>query len=543
MDIVDVVTSKGVQYEVADSHARRTMLPRSELPKAVSYFENDAGYVDKNVEQLENFYGKSETYTRDEVDSRLNAVLGENASGLEDERAARERADSRLQESIDEEASERKSAEEELRNRIDEVSVGNENLQKMINSEAKLRQEADDALGKRIDAIDAKIPAQASSGNKLADKDFVNSSIATNTAHFIGTFSSLEELEGQREYRVTPNDYAFVVRKDADGNTLYDRYKYTGAGIEPGTEEPGEPDGDGEDGDGGGEWLFEYSLNNSGFTQEQWKAVNSGATAEIINRIKDGNGTEAGLLRLSDAVDGTQGTADATAATPGSVKRAYDKAVSAGGDAADALERIAAEVSARTDADTELGKRIDAEASERGKADSAMDALIQQLRTTKQDKIPVVDTKDELKLEDGEIGIAKEDGLFYQDGDELLIVATKENEPVITTDNSPKRLYCTVSKEGTDIIYTVDIWPAFQTIKEYEKILVSFYTPCTNGNLGILIPIIKTMGNRILNMSALSTGNIAYDGSELSDGVAKIRFRGKGVGDPGQVQNINYIRI
>lgn len=52
-------------------------------------------------------------------------------------------------------------------------------------------------------------------------------------------------------------------------------------------------------------------------------------------------------------------------------------------------ERVTAEEKARQAADTELGKRIDAEASERGKADSAMDALIQQLRTTKQDKIPV----------------------------------------------------------------------------------------------------------------------------------------------------------
>lgn len=43
----------------------------------------------------------------------------------------------------------------------------------------------------------------------------------------------------------------------------------------------------------------------------------------------------------------------------------------------------------------------------------------------KQDKIQIVDTKDDLELEDGELGIAKEDGLFYQDGDDLLNVSGK----------------------------------------------------------------------------------------------------------------------
>lgn len=44
-------------------------------------------------------------------------------------------------------------------------------------------------------AINGKIPAQASAENQLADKDFVNSSIATNTANFIGTFGRFELLE------------------------------------------------------------------------------------------------------------------------------------------------------------------------------------------------------------------------------------------------------------------------------------------------------------------------------------------------------------
>ena len=46
-----------------------------------------------------------------------------------------------------------------------------------------------DYYGFYQDAIKEVIPEQASSSNKLADKDFVNSSIATNTANFLGTYN------------------------------------------------------------------------------------------------------------------------------------------------------------------------------------------------------------------------------------------------------------------------------------------------------------------------------------------------------------------
>ena len=102
------------------------------------------------------------------------------------------------------------------------------------------------------------IPRQATSENQLADKDFVNSSIMTNTAYFKGTFNSVDELPTDR---VTPNDYAFVVGKDSEGNTAYNRYKFTADG----------------------EWLFEYTLNNSSFTAEQWATINSGITSASLD--------------------------------------------------------------------------------------------------------------------------------------------------------------------------------------------------------------------------------------------------------------------
>lgn len=116
-----------------------------------------------------------------------------------------------------------------------------------------------------IGEVNAKIPAQANPENQLADKNFVNSSIATNTANFIGDFDSLEALESQSEIPVTNNDYAFVKTVDSAGNNIYNRYKYNAQ----------------ED-----KWLFEYALNNTGFTAEQMAAINSGATKELIDKLR-----------------------------------------------------------------------------------------------------------------------------------------------------------------------------------------------------------------------------------------------------------------
>lgn len=120
-----------------------------------------------------------------------------------------------------------------------------------------------------ISTINSKIPSQATSTNQLADKDFVNSSVGTNTADYISNngqpFTSLAELEAYTG-TVTNNDYAFVVTTDAAGNTVYNRYKYSTA-TTPAS------------------WAFEYALNNSSFTANQWAAINSGATSTNIAQI------------------------------------------------------------------------------------------------------------------------------------------------------------------------------------------------------------------------------------------------------------------
>ena len=126
-----------------------------------------------------------------------------------------------------------------------------------------------------ITTINDKIPSQASSSNQLADKNFVNSSVSTNTATFIGTFNSLAELEAYTGI-LTNNDYAFVVSTDTAGNTVYNRYKYTTA-TTPAS------------------WVFEYALNNSSFTSNQWAAINSGITSVLTGQITTNQGNIADL--------------------------------------------------------------------------------------------------------------------------------------------------------------------------------------------------------------------------------------------------------
>ena len=101
--------------------------------------------------------------------------------------------------------------------------------------------------------------------------EFVNSSIATNTANYISNngepFTSVEQLEAYSG-PVTNNDYAFVTGTDSEGNTYYDRYKATVSGSTV-------------------TWALEYRLNNSSFTAAQWSAINSGITSVLVAKIHE----------------------------------------------------------------------------------------------------------------------------------------------------------------------------------------------------------------------------------------------------------------
>ena len=139
-------------------------------------------------------------------------------------------------------------------------------------------------LGK-IGNIANLIPSQASPSNQLADKAFVNSSIATATATFRGTYNVVSDLslaynathvqiEAALATKMTAlsiiadsNDYAFVqVPTSNDTPTeiaRIERYKFNGTF-----------------------WGHEYSLNNSGFTSSQWDAINSGVTNGDMTKLR-----------------------------------------------------------------------------------------------------------------------------------------------------------------------------------------------------------------------------------------------------------------
>ena len=129
-----------------------------------------------------------------------------------------------------------------------------------VQDEATRATGAEQALQTALDTIEAVIPSAASSSNQLADKNFVNSSISTNTATFMGTFNSLEEL--QAVTGATNNDYGFVIEQDTVGNEYYDRYKYNGS-----------------------QWLFEYKVESTPFTSAQWAAIQSGITSALVTKL------------------------------------------------------------------------------------------------------------------------------------------------------------------------------------------------------------------------------------------------------------------
>ena len=108
--------------------------------------------------------------------------------------------------------------------------------------------------------------------------EFVNSSIATNTATFMGTFTSESEFPAV----ATNNDYLFLDTVDGEGNKIFKRYKYDESSAA---------------------WRYEYTLNNSSFTAAQWAAIQSGITAEIVNDIARKSELDAHTIALTGEFD------------------------------------------------------------------------------------------------------------------------------------------------------------------------------------------------------------------------------------------------
>ena len=202
-----------------------------------------------------------------DVDAEENRAKGaeqQNATAISDETNRAQGAEQQLQQNIDAEEMRARTAEQEnataISDETNRAEAAEGVLQDHIDAEQQRAEGVESGLQNDIDTINGKIPAAASPQNQLADKQFVNSSIQTATADFKGTFNSKGELD---QVTANANDYAYVVGKDAEGNTVYSRYKWV-------------------DGQG---WVFEYNLNNSSFTAAQWAAIQSGITAMLVQKL------------------------------------------------------------------------------------------------------------------------------------------------------------------------------------------------------------------------------------------------------------------
>lgn len=117
------------------------------------------------------------------------------------------------------------------------------------------------SVDEKIGGVTSSIPTKVSqlqNDSDFANKDFVNSSIATNTANFKGTFNNESEFPTE----ATNNDYLFLNTVDENGNTIYKRYKFIASTST---------------------WTYEYTLNNSSFTAEQWATINGGPYASTTD--------------------------------------------------------------------------------------------------------------------------------------------------------------------------------------------------------------------------------------------------------------------
>ena len=122
-----------------------------------------------------------------------------------------------------------------------------------------------------LEHIDSMIPSTADASNQLADKAFVNSSIANMAANYVTSDASGDNFatkaallagpyyyKGQ-SYTLTNNDYA-LVESDETKNNATTRYIYDGS-----------------------QWNFQYIVNDTPFTQAQLDAINSTITSNLVS--------------------------------------------------------------------------------------------------------------------------------------------------------------------------------------------------------------------------------------------------------------------
>ena len=310
----DVIADLATIRSGAAAGATAYQLPGTGVPK------NDLSQgVQDSLDAADAAAPQSTTYTKTEVDGLVDAeeLARQNADttlqgNIDAEELARQNADTTLQGNIDAEETRAKASEQANADDIDVIEAkipsaatsqnqladkayvdaglaGKQNtltfdqtptansnnpvtstgikgyVDTAVGDEETRARAAEQVNALAIDDVEALIPTQASAQNQLADKAFVNSSIATNTGDFVGTYNSLAELQADNP-NPNNNDYGYVVSTDQQGNQSYSRYKYSSSSQT---------------------WEFEYALNNSSFTADEWAAIQSGITAALVGKLSD----------------------------------------------------------------------------------------------------------------------------------------------------------------------------------------------------------------------------------------------------------------
>lgn len=166
--------------------------------------------------------------------------------------------------------------------------------------------------------IDASIDSTVSDTSTKAVQNaaitnFVNSSIESSTAEFKGTYDSKVEMDA---VTANQNDYAFLCVLNNDGSVNhYERYKWSDTEVS------------------GSHWLFEYNVNNSSFTAEQWAAINSGikdtdvsALGGHVNNTNNPHGVTKSQVGLSDVDNTSDADKPISTATQTALNTKFDTA-------------------------------------------------------------------------------------------------------------------------------------------------------------------------------------------------------------------------
>lgn len=147
-----------------------------------------------------------------------------------------------------------------------------------------------------ITTINGKIPAEATSTNKLADKAYVDNAIQTNSAHFRGNWSTwasvptnVADYPADDDGNKTPttNDYMIVQdASDYTGDTLVGAWQFTYTGTWATNGKSG--------------WLPRFQINENPLTPTQQAALDSGITSTLVTQIST-NETNIGTLQTQIA--------------------------------------------------------------------------------------------------------------------------------------------------------------------------------------------------------------------------------------------------